>query len=327
MICRREFILGVSAVAAWPVAALAQQRSLPVIGFLHSASLETRRGVVAAFNHGLSEFGFVEGQNLAIEYRWANDHLDRLPALASELVLRPVAVIAAIGAPAAIAAKASTAAIPIVFQTGAEPIGLGLIASLNRPGGNITGVSNISSELNAKRLQLLHELAPSAKLIAMLVNPENPPIANSISREFPEEARQLGLQADILRASTTGDIDAAFETIANHGVGALVVGADTFFVGRRDQLATLAARHSIPTIYEFREFAAAGGLISYGASIPDLLRQVGVYTGKILKGAKPADLPVLQPTKFEMVINLKTAKALGLSIPPGILAIADEVIE
>jgi putative ABC transport system substrate-binding protein len=299
-----------------------------VIGFLDSGSLETRHRHVASFNRGLSETGYIEGQNVTIEYRWARDQLDRLPALATELVRRQVSVIvAASGVPAALAAKAATPTVPIVFQMGVDPVKVGLVASLNRPGANITGVANISSELNAKRLELLHELVPSAGVIAVLVNPANPLNAEITPQQVQVAAQTLGLQTQVLRASTVSDIDAAFVTLVEQGTKALFVANDAFFNGRSDQLAVLSARHRVPTICEFRESAVAGGLISYGASISDLFHQVGIYAGKILKGEKPADLPVVQPTRFELVVNLKTAKAIGIEIPSTVLARADEVIE
>ena len=323
---RRAFIVLVGGAAAWPLAARAQQATMPTIGFLDSGSLETRRDRVASFNRGLNETGYIEGQNVTIEYRWAQDQFDRLSALATELVRRQVSVIAATsGIPAALAAKAATATIPIVFQIGLDPVGL--VASLNRPGGNITGVANISSELNAKRLELLHELVPGASVIAVLVNPANPLNAETTPQDVQAAAQRLGLQTQVLRASTASDIDAAFVTLVGQGAKALFVANDAFFNGRSDQFAGLSARHRMATSYEFRESAVAGGLISYGASLPDLFRQVGVYAGKMLKGEKPADLPVMQPTKFELVINLKTAKALGLAVPDKLLVAADEVIE
>jgi putative ABC transport system substrate-binding protein len=328
MIHRRDFITLLGGAAAWPLAARAQQAAIPVIGFLDSGSLETRRRHVTSFNRGLNETGYIEGQNVTIEYHWARDQLDRLPALATELVRRQVSVIvAASGVPAALAAKAATPTIPIVFQMGVDPVKVGLVASFNRPGANITGVANISSELNAKRLELLHELVPSAGVIAVLVNPANPLNAETTPQQVQVAAQTLGLQTQVLRASTVSDIDAAFVTLVEQGAKALFVANDAFFNGRSDQFAMLSARHRVPTICEFRESAVAGGLISYGASISDLFHQVGIYAGKILKGEKPADLPVVQPTKFELVINLKTAKALGLEIPPTLLTRADEVIE
>jgi putative ABC transport system substrate-binding protein len=278
---------------------------------------------VAAFRQGLSETGYVEGQNVAIEYRWADDRYDRLPALAGDLVGRKVDVIAAFGNVAALAAKSATSMIPIVFSSGDDPVELGLVASLARPGGNLTGVSIQVNELMPKRLELLSELVPQARVIALLVNPNN----TSVERMMQEAARTKGVQLLILKVSTESEIDAAFATLVELQTDALLVGADPFFTNRRDQLVALAARQAVPTIYEWREFAAAGGLISYGPSRTGTWRQVGVYAGKILKGAKPADLPVQQPTTFELVVNLNTAKGLGITLPPSILARADEVIE
>ena len=321
---RRTFIamLG-GAAAAWPLAASAQQSAMPVIGFIRANTPEKSVASVAAFRQGLSETGYVEKQNITIEYRWAaQGHYDQLPALAADLVRRKVSVIAATTAQAALAAKAATASIPIVFETGGDPIQLGLVASLNRPGGNITGVTQLSSELLSKRLGLLHDLLPAAAAIGFLVNPTYPG-AESQARDLQDAARTLGLQMHVLNAGTEAEINTAFANFAKLRVG---VGAGPY-AERAEQFVTLAARHALPTFYQYREYVAAGGLISYGASLADSYRQAGVYTGRILKGEKPADLPILQPTKFELVINLKTAKALGLIIPPGVLAIADEVIE
>jgi putative ABC transport system substrate-binding protein len=300
---------------------------MPVIGFLNSGSAREYSEQSAAFQQGLQEAGYRAGQNVAIEYRWAEGQYDRLPALATELVRRQVSVLAATGGiPTAQAAKAATATIPIVFSTAVDPVEAGLVTSLSRPGGNLTGVTNLSVEVGPKRLELIHELVPTASIIALLTNPTNPN-AEIVSRDAQEAARTLGLQLRVLNASADRDFETAFATLLQVRAGALLIGADPFFQSRSAQLAGLALRHAVPTIYQYREFAAAGGLMSYGGSLTDSYRQVGVYAGRILKGEKPADLPVQRYTKVELIINLKTAKALGLTVPLPLLTRADEVIE
>jgi putative ABC transport system substrate-binding protein len=325
---RREFITVLGGAAAWPLAARAQQPEMPVIGFLHAGSPTAYAHVTAAFRQGLKEVGYVERQNVAIEFRWADDEIDRLSELATDLVRHRVAVIATPGSVATpIAAKAATPSIPIVFCAGWDPVQAGLVAGINRPGGNVTGISFLNTELVAKRLELLHELVPGAVRVAVLVNPVNAPNSESTLRDVDASGRAIGLQIQVVRASTSREIDAIFATLAHERPDALFVSNDGFFYGRRVQLAILAAQRSIPASYATREFAETGGLMSYGASLADAYRQMGAYVDRILKGEKPGDLPVQAPTKYELVINLNTAKALGLEIPPTIIARADEVIE
>jgi putative ABC transport system substrate-binding protein len=324
---RRAFItlLG-GAAAAWPLMARAQQPAMPVIGFLHSASPEPNTDVVAAFRRGLGQTGYFEGRNVAIEYRWAEGQFDRLAAMAADLVGRNVTVIAAFGPPAALAAKAATSTIPVIFVTGFDPVQAGLVASLNRPGGNVTGVHLFLIGLEGKRLGLLRELVPQATLIGLLLNPRSPDSVGQL-RTLQQAARAVGQQIFAVEVGSDGEFDTAFASAGAAQVGALIVAADIFFTSRRDRIVKLAARYAIPAIYELREYAVAGGLASYGTSLLDGYYQNGVYVGRILKGAKAADLPVMQSTKFEFVINLKTAKTLGLEVPPALSATADEVIE
>jgi putative ABC transport system substrate-binding protein len=325
---RRQFImlLGAGAATTWPLATRGQQTPMPVVGFLSTRTASDSANVLAAFHNGMKEVGFVDGQTVRVEYHWAGSQYDRLPELAADMVRTRVAVITAIGPPAAVAAKAATATVPIVFTVGSDPVKIGLVANLGRPGGNATGVNIFSAELGSKRLGLLHDLMPTASVVALLVNPHFPNIASYVS-EVEAAARAIGWQIRTLNAGNEGEIDAAFATIVQLHAEAVFVAADPFFTGRRDQIVALAARHAIPAVYEVREFPVAGGLMSYGTSLIDAYRLAGVYVGRILKGEKPADLPIVQPTKFELVINLKTANALGLTFPPGLLAIADEVIE
>jgi putative ABC transport system substrate-binding protein len=321
---RREFITLAGGAAAWPLAARAQQ-PMPVIGFLNASSAREYGHVAAAFRQGLSETGYVEGRNVLIEYRWAEDQYDRLPTLAADLVRRQVIAITA-NTPAAPSAKAATATIPIVFLTAGDPVRDGLVASLNRPGGNLTGVGILSVELGPKRLELMRELVPTATVIALLLNPTTP-TAEFQSKDMQATARTLGMRLHLLHASTERDFDTVFANLPQLGAGGLVIAADAFFVSRSEQLGALALRHGIPAIYQFRAFAAAGGVMSYGSNLADAYRLAGVYMGRILNGEKPADLPVQQSTKVELILNLKAAKALGLTIPLSLLGRADEVIE
>jgi ABC-type uncharacterized transport system substrate-binding protein len=327
MMNRREFItlLG-GAAAAWPLAARAQQSATPVIGFLGGSSLAERRPLLVGFRQALAEAGYVEGQNVAIEYRWAEGQYDRLPVLAADLVHRKVTVLVAGDGPSSLAAKAATATIPIVFNTGIDPIHAGLVASLSRPGGNLTGFNLIAGPLPAKQLGILHELVPAAKTIAVLINPNNAN-AERDAATVQDAAGAIGVQILVMRAAVESDFETVFATIARERAGALLANSDVFFTSRRDQILALAARHALPVIAPWREFPLAGGLISYGPSIAAAYRQIGIYTGKILNGARPGDLPVVQPTTFELVINLKTAKVLGLDVPLNLQQLADEVIE
>jgi putative ABC transport system substrate-binding protein len=324
---RRKLLGVIGGAAAWPLAARAQQAIVPVIGFLGPGSAQSDAYRVTAFRQGLSEAGLVEGQSCTIEYRWAEGHYDRLPALATELVHRRVALIAATSTPATLAAKAATTTIPIVFETAANPVKLGLVASLNRPGGNVTGVTQASEEITPKRLELLHELLPKAGTLALLVNPTAPELAEPQAREVRSAAQALGLELHVLNASTERHFDGVFAKLAEMRAGGLVIGGDAYFTTHIKQLAELTVQHAVPAIYQWREFAAAGGLMSYGADIRDTHRLVGLYAARILKGDKPADLPVQQATKVEMYINLKTARALGITIPLPLSGRADEIFE
>jgi putative ABC transport system substrate-binding protein len=324
---RREFITLVGGAAvAWPVAAGAQQRPLPIIGFLNVSSADAYAPQVRAFRQGLKQVGYVEGETVAIEYRWADGQYNRLPELANDLVKRQVAVIAAAGTPANVAAKSATATIPVVFTAGSDPVQLGLVTSLSRPGGNVTGATQLTGEVAPKRVEVAHELVPGAKLIGLLVNPRNPSAVN-LTRASQQAASMLALQLDEVHASTEAELDDAFRTLAAKQVGAVVVVTDAFFNGAVPLLASLSMRHSLPTVYQYHQFIEAGGLISYGGSITDTYRLAGGYVGRILKGEQPADLPVQQSTAVELIINLKTAKALGLTVPLSLIGRADELIE
>jgi putative tryptophan/tyrosine transport system substrate-binding protein len=325
---RREFITLLGGIAAaWPFAARAQQSTMPVVGFVNLASAKGYAPQLSAFLKGLSEAGYVVGRNVAIEYRWAEGRIDRLPAMVADLVHRQVVVIAATSTPPALAAKAATTTIPIVFEMGGDPVQLGLVPSLNRPGGNVTGVTQTNWEITPKRLQLLHELVPTASVIAILVNSANPTVSETTTKAMQAAAPRFGLELHILNASTERDFDGVFAKLAQLRAGGLVIGQDPFFTSQREQLAALTVRHAVPTIFYGREFVAAGGLLSYGADVADAYRLTGNYTGRVLKGEKPADLPVQQVTKVELYINLKTAKALGVNVPNTLIGRADEVIE
>jgi putative ABC transport system substrate-binding protein len=325
---RREFITLLGGAAAWPLAARAQQTAMPIVGFVSARSAEEAARPGAAFRKGLNETGYVENQNVMVEYHWLEGQYDRLPSLMADLVRRRVAVIATPQSqPASLAAKAATTTIPIVFGVGEDPVKLGLVASLARPGGNATGINFFNAEAGAKRLGLLRDLVPKALRIALLVNPANPTIGEVMLRDIPEAARALGLEIQVLNATTSREIEAAFATLVRDRADALFVAPDSFFNSRRVQFATLATRHGVPAVYPLREYVVAGGLMSYGTDVLENWRQVGVYTGQILKGAKPADLPVLQSSKFEFVINMQTARALGLEVPNSLQLLADEVIE
>jgi putative tryptophan/tyrosine transport system substrate-binding protein len=327
MIRRREFIAGLGSSAAWPVVARAQQLAMPVIGYLSPQSADdSYKNVTVAFLQGLKEGGYVEGQNVAVEFRWADNQFDRLPALVADLVRRRVAVIVAIGATAARAAKAATTTIPIVFGTGVDPVELGLVASLNRPGANVTGIVNLAAEMAPKKLQLLRGLIPKAAVFGVVADPAVSTTPSAIA-DLQAAARTLGLQLVVVNARTDSDLETAFTTLSQQRVAAVLVTSSTLYNRRTGQLAALAARHALPAMFPYREYALAGGLMSYGGSFGYGYRQVGIYAGRILNGDKPADLPVVQPTKFDLVINLKTAKTLGLAVPPTLLARADEVIE
>jgi len=324
---RRELITLVGAAVAWPVIARAQQPAMPVIGFINAASRQGWARPLAAFLKGLGETGFVDGKNVAIEYRWAEGHLDRLSAMAADLVQLRVAVIAATTTSAALAAKAATTTIPVVFETAADPVQLGFVSSLSRPGGNLTGVTQLTVGLVPKELELLHEILPTARTVAMLVNPADAALAETETRETLAAARTLGVDLHVLKASSEQEFDAAFEKAAQMRAGGLVIATSALFTSHSSQLAALATRHAVPAVYKGREFAAAGGLMGYGSDITDSYHIAGVYTGRILKGDKPADLPVQQATKVELIINLKTAKALGINVPNTLVGRADEVIE
>jgi len=324
---RREFITFIAGTAAWPFATQAQQPAMPVVGFINAASPKPYARMQSAFVKGLSETGYVENQNVKIEYRWAEGKIDRLPALVADLVHREVTVIAATGTPAALAAKAATTTIPIVFEIGSDPVQLGLVASLNRPGGNVTGIAQLAIEVAPKRLELLHEMIPKARIIALLADPTDRAIFENTTRGAQSAARSLGLELHVLNVSTDHDLDAAFANLAQSRAGGVVISGGQFFNSRSKQLAAAALQHAVPTISPYVDIAGAGGLMSYGTSITDAYRLAGIYTGRVLKGEKPADLPVQQATKVELTINLRTAKALGITVPSSLIGRADEVIE
>ena len=324
---RRDFVKGIAVSSAWPLAAQAQQRSMPVIGFLNGRAPANLPKLLAAFRQGLNETGYIEGQNVAIEYRFAENQYERLPALAVDLVRRQVTVIVATGTSAALAAKAATTTVPTIFETGGDPIKLGLVPNLNRPGGNVTGATQLVQEVEPKLLELLHELLPSVRIVALLVNPTEPALAEATKSAVLAEAHNLGLELQILNASSEHDFDGVFEKLIEMRAGALMIGGDALFTSYSEQLAALAIRHGVPAFYKGREFAAAGGLVAYGSDIADSYRVAGSYTGRVLKGEKPADLPVQRATKIQLIINFKTAKALGITIPLPVSGRADEVIE
>jgi ABC-type uncharacterized transport system substrate-binding protein len=324
---RRDFVAGLAGAAAWPVAARGQQSAMPVIGFLSTRSPGESSYLTDAFRRGLAEGGHVEGQHLTVEYRWVEGHYDRLPAMAMELARRPLAALVAVGGDAsALAARSATDTIPIVFVAGTDPVKLGLVASYNRPGGNVTGINLLTNTLEPKRLGLLRELVPQSRTLGVLLNPNNPPAERQL-RDLEVAARAIGLEPQVWRASTEGEIETSFDAMAQQRVSALVVAADPFFNTRRDKLVALTARFAMPAMYQFREYPVAGGLMSYGVDVADVYRQAGVYAGRIIKGARAADLPVLQPTKFQFVVNLTTARALGIKVSDNLLSLADEVIE
>jgi ABC-type uncharacterized transport system substrate-binding protein len=324
---RRDFIILLSGAVTWPFTARAQQPAMPVVGYLSATSRDGGEERAAAFRRGLQESGYVDGQNVAIEYRWADEQVDRLPAMAADLVKRHVTVIATGTTPAVLAAQAATTTIPIVFEVGSDPVRLGLVTNLNRPGGNVTGVTSLIIEVAPKRLELLHELLPTTKVMALLVNPDDRALAQAEARETLSAARNRGIELHVLNVRSEGDFDAVFADIKRLRVGGLVIGPGSVFVGSVDKLAALTVRHAVPAIWQFRSFPAAGGLMSYGSDILDSYRLAGVYTGRVLKGENPAELPVVQATKFELVINLKTAKALGITVPNTLIGRADELIE